>query len=132
APSNDLIRGWDAASLLGRIRDPARHAQVASYLGYKLVSFSTGIILTLAVCGFLLGWRRSGRAALPLAVFLLMLCGYYFVYVLTPVDLAWHLEHSARRLILQVFPILVFTIFMAVRSPEETPDSTGVRSATRS
>jgi len=123
APSNDLVRGWDASSLLARIRDPARHVQVGRYLGYKLVTFSTGIMITLVVCGFLLGRRRNGRAALPLAVFLLMLCGYYFVYVVTPVDLAWHLEHSARRLLLQVYPIFVFAVFMAVQSPEELPDS---------
>jgi len=47
-----------------------------------------------------------------------MFAGYFIIYLITPRDLAWHLLVSLNRLFLQLFPSLLFTYFMIVRTPE--------------
>lgn len=48
----------------------------------------------------------------------LMLAGYFFIYVVSPYELAWHLKGSLSRLWLQLWPSLLFVYFQIVRSPE--------------
>lgn len=38
---------------------------------------------------------------------------YFFVYVITPNDLKWHLATSFDRLVHQVFPVLMYSVFMS-------------------
>lgn len=42
-----------------------------------------------------------------------LLVAYFFVYVTTPYDIMWHLSTSLNRLLHQVTPILLYSIFMA-------------------
>jgi len=44
---------------------------------------------------------------------LLTLAGYFAVYVLTPLDLHYHLTTSLNRLFLQLWPGAIFLVFMA-------------------
>ena len=39
--------------------------------------------------------------------------GYYAIYLITPYDLAWHLSYSAERIVLQIFPLLLFLVLAA-------------------
>jgi hypothetical protein len=48
-----------------------------------------------------------------------MAVGCFFVYILSPADLAWHLRSSFDRLLLQLWPLVVFIYFMLVQAPEE-------------
>jgi len=48
-----------------------------------------------------------------------MVIGYYLVYIVTPHDLAWHLQYSLDRLLLQLWPSAIFVYFMMVRTIEE-------------
>ena len=48
-----------------------------------------------------------------IAVLVLMLGGYFFVYLTTPLNLAYHLKTSLSRLLLQLWPSVVFVFFMA-------------------
>lgn len=43
----------------------------------------------------------------------LMMVGYFFVYLTTPLNLAFHLRTSLLRLLLQLLPSFVFVLFMA-------------------
>ena len=52
------------------------------------------------------------------AVLLLMPAGYFFVYVLTPLDLGYHLATSLNRLFLQLWPSAIFLFFMIADAPE--------------
>ena len=47
-----------------------------------------------------------------------MLVGYFFVYVLTPLDLDYHLMTSLNRLFLQLWPSVIFVVFMIAGPPE--------------
>ena len=81
-------------------------------------------ILLLIVYLFLAGVRIDGRDRIGLiqsaAILCLMLAGYFFVYVLTPLDLGYHLATSLNRLFLQLWPSVIFLIFMIAGTPEET------------
>jgi hypothetical protein len=48
----------------------------------------------------------------------LMLAGYYAVYLLSPQDLAWHLDSSLVRLLLQVWPLALLAWALVVPCPE--------------
>lgn len=50
---------------------------------------------------------------------ILMLMGYFFVYMISPYDVRWHLETSLNRLYLQLWPLMIIAYFMIVRTPEE-------------
>jgi hypothetical protein len=44
--------------------------------------------------------------------------GYFAVYVVTPYDLRWHLMWSLDRLFLQLWPSVLFLVFVTIRAPE--------------
>ena len=46
------------------------------------------------------------------AVLGLMLLSFYFVYVLTPYEIEWHITTSFDRLLIQLWPALVLTVFV--------------------
>ena len=48
----------------------------------------------------------------------LMTAGYFAIYVITPYDLKWHLKYALNRLLVQLWPSVVFLFFMIVRTPE--------------
>jgi hypothetical protein len=61
--------------------------------------------------------RRAGRAVASLLA--LMLAGFYAVYVVTPKDLAWQLEFSLDRLLLQLWPSALLAFFLFTAGPTE-------------
>jgi len=67
---------------------------------------------------------RGGRVesrVLPAGVIGLVCAGYYGIYLTTPHDLEWHLATSLDRLIVQLWPMVVFTTFLQLRSPGRSP-----------
>jgi len=57
-----------------------------------------------------------GQAA---AILALMAAGYFFIYVVTPLNLSYHLATSLNRLFLQLWPGVIFLFFMAAATPGE-------------
>jgi hypothetical protein len=53
------------------------------------------------------------------------LTGYFFVYVVTPLDLYWHLVTSLNRLFLQLWPGAIFVAFLAAGIPREASPAGG-------
>jgi hypothetical protein len=47
----------------------------------------------------------------------LIFAGYFFVHVLTPNDMNWHLNTTLRRSFLLIWPCFGFSFFMAVKTP---------------
>ena len=63
--------------------------------------------------------RKSNPAAVSAVVMLVLLTiGYFFVYVLTPRDLSWHLQTSLERLMLQAWPLAVLAAGLGIRPAE--------------
>ncbi len=55
------------------------------------------------------------------------LLGFYTVYLFTPIELSYHLGTSLDRVIVQIWPSLVFLIFLVLRSPSDlTGEESGI------
>ena len=63
-------------------------------------------------------WRHVGRVTISLGVMiLLVLLGYYVVYLITPHDLQWHVLSSIRRLVTHVWPVIVLWCMLGMNLP---------------
>lgn len=138
APANDLMAGLSLEALSGRLFDWDRYAAIARAFFVTGISFTQGLIdvrvgmqinpgavsvLLLAVYLLLTGVKtdvrdRTGLIETTSAV-CLTLVGYFFVYVLTPLDLNYHLATSLNRLFLQLWPGIIFLVFMIAAPPEQ-------------
>jgi 4-amino-4-deoxy-L-arabinose transferase-like glycosyltransferase len=55
-----------------------------------------------------------------LIILAIMVCGYFAVFVVYPLDnLEWLLETTVKRLLLQILPSLIFVFFLIIAAPEE-------------
>lgn len=111
APGNDLM----AAPLgprLAQLIDGVRHATILGSLGRGLSRFGEWtwppyLAMALPFVAWRARRRLDGIERMIPPMFGLMLAGYYGVYLLTPQDLAWHLNTSLVRLLLQLWPLAV-------------------------
>jgi len=64
--------------------------------------------------------RKSSviSASTGAAILVLMLVGYFFVYITTPLNLVHHLDTSLARLLLQLWPSWLFVFFLATSTPK--------------
>jgi hypothetical protein len=137
APANDLMAGFSPAALSGKLLDWGRYEAIARAFFITGISFTQGLIdiragmrlnpgavniLLLAVYLLFTGIRidRGDRVGLLQtgAILLLMSAGYFFVYVMSPLDLAYHLATSLNRLFLQLWPGVILLTFMIAGTPE--------------
>jgi hypothetical protein len=140
SPENDLISGFGPDAITAKLTDFGRYAEIAKAFFITGISFTQGLIDVragmqlnpgavniLLLIGYLLlaGARIDGRdrtGLIPAAAVLgLMLIGYFFVYVLTPLDLGYHLATSLNRLFLQLWPSVIFLCFMIAGVPDPFP-----------
>jgi len=138
SPANDLSAGFSPASALAKLTDPGRYVEIAKAFFITGISFTQGLIdvrvgmrlnpgtvniILLIIYLFLAGVRIDGRDRISLfqstATLGLMMIGFFIVYVLTPLDLGYHLATSLNRLFLQVWPCVIFLCFMIAGSPEQ-------------
>ena len=115
------------ASAVHKIFDASRYVQILTFLWTGMVALGTGVAhpaICLAVLAVCLGIPRE-RLRRPIALsagglFLAITGAYFFSYVVTPLDLAWHLGTSAGRLMVQLLPSAIFLVLAVCRSAEET------------
>lgn len=116
APPNDLVRDQGAGLILARITDLHRYVMIVKAFSREIVRWGNGLFPILVLYALFSGIRyNSGhlRVILTCVAFLvLMLCGYFLVYVCTPNDLAWMLGGSFERLLLQLWPTFLFVLFL--------------------
>ncbi len=132
APVNDLVAGFSGAAVGERLTDLSRYSRILKAFFIVGVSFTQGLIdirqgmrivwgpvnvlllvAYLWIAGLSIERRHKDGLALIGAVLLLMAAGYFLVYVLTPLDLDYHLMTSLNRLFLQLWPALIFAVLMA-------------------
>jgi hypothetical protein len=89
----------------------------------KFFTFNDGIVWLMAGYFFFSGLDRSGRIKKrilsPAILLLLMMCGYFFVYVIYPGNPRDLLSTSLRRIVIQLWPTWVFLFFYCVQGPEK-------------
>jgi hypothetical protein len=92
--------------------------QVMGFGGW-LVMLPPVLLMYLLVAG--INQARKDRPAIYTGVLtlILMTCGYFMVYVITPHNLPWQLNFSLDRVLMQLWPLAIFTFFLLARTPEE-------------
>jgi hypothetical protein len=137
APSTDLFIDQNIQKIWVRLTDLQRYKAILYAYIHTGLTFTQGIpdirtgfrlnlgiagIVLLAVYLFLSGIsveRKEKGNILCVLIFTLITLGSYFaVYLITPHDLDWHLTTSLNRLLLQLWPTIIFITFMAARMPE--------------
>jgi hypothetical protein len=124
APSSDLFPGPDR--VIHAIGSPQRYLMITSWIVRDAWNFGQWLVpvtALLAIYGALVGRAEQGseRAAVTtaMATLVITLVGFAAVYVITPLDLEWHLRFSLNRLFLQLWPSALFIFFITIRTPEE-------------
>lgn len=107
---------------MARLHDLSRYMQVASGFFNNLLNLGSGVahpLVLLAVLGVLLRWQIEERYRLPAliasTVLILVFLSYCAVYLVTPYGLAWQLQSSFDRLILQLWPSFLLVFFVLLR-----------------
>jgi 4-amino-4-deoxy-L-arabinose transferase-like glycosyltransferase len=130
ASSNGLLAAQGLGLSVQKLLDISRYRLVISRFGRELFSFGEWSATVGRVLPFLLFFyflllgasvKKKDVAATSIAVLLpvFMMLGHFFAYILSPYDLAWHLDSSLNRLLLQLWPLAIFAYFVIVRAPEE-------------
>ncbi|HEU4588078.1 MAG TPA: glycosyltransferase family 39 protein [Gemmatimonadales bacterium] len=127
APPNDLLSTLGVDRTIGRLTAPDRYATTLREYRRHLLGFGHNGVLgaawAVAGCVLLLGINRReaartwARAALMAIVLLLAI--HFMVFVSMADELLRLLNSSLERLLLQLWPSVVFLCFMAARTIEE-------------
>jgi hypothetical protein len=130
APSGDILSGA-ARGLVEKLMDLSRHTVILRYLWSELTGFGGwGIAgLGIGILPILALYYLVFRAPVPaenkaafVAGFVMLgiqLLGYYAAYLVSPYELEWHLSYSSTRIVLQLFPLLLFLTLCAGREAEK-------------
>jgi hypothetical protein len=126
APPNDIIAG-QGAKTLARIGDPVRWIEISREFAVMLISLEpkySAPLGLLVVMVTVFGIREKAFSRPEVWTNLLTLgaaiLGYFWVYLISPHNLNWHLSTSLFRLYGQLWPAAVFTAILLIRLPGET------------
>ncbi|HZU26981.1 MAG TPA: hypothetical protein VFA04_15755 [Bryobacteraceae bacterium] len=112
-----------AAGLGPRLADFHRYTFAFGSLAGAFAAMGANLyhpIYPMIAAAALLRFERTQRRLTLFAGLLAaaMLAGYFAVYIVAPDDIGWLIGTTVNRLIVQVWPLLLLTLFMALRTPE--------------
>lgn len=128
APPGDLFS--DPAIMLQKLGDPSRYWAVLKWYGREFVRFGEWWLIPLPIVMLALYFLGKGKIAseekrtvrASALALILTLTGYFFIYLITPRDIYWHLRFSLNRLFLQLWPSAIFLFFLALSAkPLDSP-----------
>ena len=124
--SNDIMSGQGLEFTIAKLTDIFRYFFIAKTFAIKIYHFNhllLGSVLILAIYLTVLGLKIEKKQIPGLTTSIItvvfMFVGYFFIYVITPQPLKWHLHTSLNRIILQMWPSLLFVFFLLVSTPEQ-------------
>jgi hypothetical protein len=87
---------------------------------WELYVFPGPSLALLAVtCGLLRLGPRNSLSPAPLLAVLIVLAGYFAIFLVTTYDLEWLFGSALDRLYMHVWPALVLAVFLLLRRPED-------------
>jgi hypothetical protein len=115
-----------SGSAIHKLVDFHQYSQIFKAFEKEIFVFGDWVIVPAPLLAFyllLLGIRIKDKDKPGILTALLAVCmtlmGYFLVYVAGPHDVQWWLSTSLNRLLVQLWPSLIFIFFLIVRSPEE-------------
>lgn len=124
APPNDLFQDLAFTQVLDRLSHWHRYKTTGVEFWKHFSDLARGYIWVLPVYALLAGMRfknnlRPGAVSAVLIVAMIAV-GYFFIYIITSKNLSFHLMTSCSRLLLQVWPCVLFLFFMFAATPDES------------
>jgi hypothetical protein len=122
--TNELLSGQSMDMILARLTDFTRYLIIGkAFIVFFYDNLAKEWLIILPIYFLLLGKTKQDVSEESIKTsfltVLFMLGGYFFIYLITPLNLAWHLKTSIWRLFLQVWPTMIFTFFLVAATPEE-------------
>lgn len=122
APSNDLISAQ--GSSFGKLLELERYAIIFKEAGgmlWNLGNTPISLIGLIILVALLMGrfMNRTPGMWIVGVVIGLQLAVYFVIYLLTPLELTYHLRTSADRLYMHVLPLALLWFFIWIKSPQE-------------
>lgn len=121
APSTEILFSQDVREMVNKITKTSRYYLILKFFIHYLLEFKLwkvpGILLLIA---YLLISGTNGKELLkkeiiPLIIVFSIMVGYVAVYLITPFELQWHLKTSMGRLLLHLYPAMIFSALWIVR-----------------
>ena len=128
APQTDLFQDRQLAELSAKVMDLDRYAiTFGSFLSTAWVFGQWTIPPVVPLFAFLVrrgfDWLEIGtfRWRTAAGIPLIVLSGYYCIYIITPIDLPVHLESSLNRLLMHIWPSVIFLIGLVAKTEASPP-----------
>lgn len=127
AAPNDIVNAQGQSTLI-KLTDISRYKLISQWFldvvstfgKWNLTIYNVNIIWLLFLIGALytgVDFKKYRASLIPnLTLVLLMLLGFFFIYVITPLDLNFHLSTSLHRLYFQLFPSFIFLYFISLKN----------------
>ena len=131
APVNDLAEGRQYSEVMDKILTLDRHLITFRNILETAWSFGRWSVHPIFLLFAFLVWRGVHRPAVRshgwragVAILAIVLAGYYWIYIVTPIPLLDHLDGSLTRLLLHLWPsVLLMTGFAAKKEDERLQTS---------
>ncbi len=126
APSNDILSSQGAVLTVDRLEDLSRYLKVLKAYAAETIGFTGGAVsmplltIYLLLVGIEIETKDKVSLLTSASTLSIVLVSYFFIFIITPLDLTWHLKYSLNRLFLQLWPSFVFCFFMIVKPPKRT------------
>jgi len=131
APPTGTFGQASLGDTMHRLVEWSRYLKIAKAFWIEGVAQGAGIahpIVCLAALGACLKVSperlRQPVIICSLATLLAVYAGYFYAYVITPLDLNWHLNTSLDRLYAQLWPSLLFLVLGIFKTAEELATTT--------
>jgi hypothetical protein len=125
--------GQAGQAMIEKLLDMGRYAVVLREAAFEVVRSTGPALLALVVYAILLGRTRDrparGTALAVASIVAFAALGYGFTYITTRAELAWILNHSLDRLVMQLWPSVLFAVLLYVASPSERDAAAAARPA---
>jgi hypothetical protein len=117
SPPNDIFANLYYAETVGKLLDPARYLSILRYFFATMWTFGAWKINPALPVLLFVGLRGLDSRAMrdrawisSVGIYAIVLAGYFSIYVITPMDLEWHLDSSLNRLFLQLWPAVLLLL----------------------
>ena len=128
ASTSDLIAGQGFVETITKITDPSRHVQIFAFFVKEMFSFGRWQVYPFLMILYLF-WsgtdmidvNKKLSVMTASGIIVVMLAGFFIVYLTTYLDLYYHLRTSFSRLLLQIWPATLFAFFLVTRDYRQDP-----------
>ncbi len=122
-PGSPMQYFLEPGTIAQKLTDVSRYQVIAKAMASQIIHFGGNTVGITPLLGlYLIVAKVKRKSAMGvktgIALLPLMMLGYFVVYLVTPLNLDFHLRTSLARLLLQLWPSTVFVIFMIASSTE--------------